>query len=44
MAQHAEITQATGVAIYFCGPNSPLQRGAKRMAAPSISMGLFVNI
>ena len=28
MAQHAKITQEIGVAIYFCDPHSPWQRGA----------------
>ena len=28
MAKHAEITQKTGVAIYFCDPPSPWQRGS----------------
>jgi IS30 family transposase len=28
MAKHAEITQNTGVAIYFCDPHSPCQRGS----------------
>ncbi len=38
MAKHAKITQETGVAIYLCDPHRPWQQGAKRMAAPSISM------
>jgi IS30 family transposase len=28
MAQHVEITQRTGVAIFFCDPHSPWQRGS----------------
>lgn len=28
MARHAEITQHTGVAVYFCDPHSPWQRGS----------------
>lgn len=28
MARHAEITQKTGVAIFFCDPHSPWQRGS----------------
>jgi IS30 family transposase len=28
MARYAEITQKTGVAIYFCDPHSPWQRGS----------------
>lgn len=28
MAKHAEITQKSGVAIYFCDPHSPWQRGS----------------
>jgi len=28
MARHAEITQQTGVAIYFCDPHSPWRRGS----------------
>lgn len=28
MAKHADITQVTGVAIYFCDPHSPGQRGS----------------
>jgi len=39
MAQQAKITQEIGVAIYFCDPHSPWQRGPMR-----ISMALSVNI
>ncbi len=28
IARHAEITQKTGVAIYFCDPHAPWQRGS----------------
>ncbi|GHC23642.1 Integrase core domain-containing protein [Aidingimonas halophila] len=28
VAKHAEVTQNTGVAIYFCDPNSPWQQGS----------------
>ena len=41
MARHAEITQKTGVAIYFCDPHSPWQRGSKRKAAPENINGLI---
>jgi IS30 family transposase len=27
MARHAELSQATGVRVYFCDPHSPWQRG-----------------
>ena len=27
MARHLELSQATGVAVYFCDPHSPWQRG-----------------
>ena len=27
MARYVEITQKTGVAIFFCGPHSPWQQG-----------------
>ena len=30
MTRHAEITQKTGTAIYFCDPHSPLQRGSNQ--------------
>jgi IS30 family transposase len=28
MARHAEITQRTGIAVYYCDPHSPWQRGS----------------
>ena len=30
IAKHAEITQSTGVAIYFADPHSPLAAGLER--------------
>ena len=28
MAEHAKLTQSTGVKVYFCDPYSPWQRGS----------------
>lgn len=43
MAQHMEITQKTGVAIYFCDPHSPLaarqQREHQRFDPPVPTQG-----
>lgn len=36
-----KITQNTGVAIYFCDPHSPWQRGAKRDGRPLNINGLI---
>ncbi|MNZ25787.1 hypothetical protein D3C78_429600 [compost metagenome] len=36
MARHAEITQKSGVAIYFCDPHSPWQRGSIELGAQGV--------
>jgi len=31
MAMHKELSKRTGVAVYFCDPHSPWQRGSNEM-------------
>jgi IS30 family transposase len=44
MAMHKKLTEQTGVAVYFCDPHSPWQRGSNGLVRHYLPKGADLSI